>query len=118
MRDDVLREALVRLYTADYGAHCPLTSAAAVLPGCGSELRARCRAELQARLRADADGLRVWLAQTARELFLSEPALRRGLGLEDAADFWGWFDRALWAVPGSGDGPGVQRPPVGAATTS
>lgn len=117
MDDDDLRTDLVRLYAADEGVRCPLVPApGTTAPQDLAALRVRCRAAVQTRLVADAAGLRVWLARTAREVFLSEPALRRGLGVEDVAEFWGWFDRALWSAPAPAGHGRDQRPVAWAPT--
>lgn len=116
MDDAALRAALVRLYVTGYGPRCPLALPAAGAAEDLAALRRRCRAEVRARLVADPGALRVWLAETARELFLSEPALGRGLGLADAADFWGWFDQDLWVGGGAAGGVADRRLALGAPT--
>ena len=106
MNDQALREAVVWLYTRDYGFSCPVPRADLHPVTAEGEvaLRARCRRAVASRLRKGVD-LRLWTARLARDLFLSEPALACGLGLEDVCDFWIWFDKTMWAA-------GSARPPA------
>jgi len=96
--DDELRAAVVWLYARDYGFSCPVPHADVrhSTPEGEAALRRRCRRALAARLNAGVD-LRVWTSRLARDLFLTESALARGLGLEDVCDFWIWFDKTMWA---------------------
>jgi hypothetical protein len=98
MNDQALREAVVWLYTRDYGFSCPVPRADRHPTTAEGEaaLRTRCRRAVAYRLRSGVD-LRLWTARLARDLFLSEQALACGLGLEDACDFWIWFDKTMWA---------------------
>ena len=98
MDDEALREAVVWLYARDYGLSCPVPGGDPHRWTAEGEaaLRTRCRQALWDRLMSGRVDLRVWTSRLARELFLSEPALERGLGLEDVCDFWIWFDRTMW----------------------
>jgi hypothetical protein len=96
MTDEELGEALVWLYARD----CGLVAAA----GDESGLRARCRQAIWDRLVGDEADLRVWTSRLVRDVFLSETALANGHGIDDACEFWNWFDQTMWAIaPGSGD---------------
>jgi hypothetical protein len=98
MDDQALREAVVWLYARDYGLRCPVPGGnpQRATPEGEAALRTRCRQALWDRLVSGRVDLRLWTSRLARELFLSEEALERGLGLEDACDFWIWFDRTMW----------------------
>ena len=98
MDEQELREAVIWLYARDYGFSCPVPRGDLRHASTEGEaaLRRRCRRAVAVRLTAGVD-LRVWTARLARDLFLSEAALGRGLGLEDVCDFWIWFDRTMWA---------------------
>jgi hypothetical protein len=98
MDDAALREAVVWLYARDYGLSCPVPGGDPyrTTPEGEAALRTRCRQALWDRLVSGRVDLRLWTSRLARELFLSEAALERGLGLEDACDFWIWFDRTMW----------------------
>lgn len=98
MDDDELRDAVIWLYARDYGFSCPVPRGDLrhTTPEGETALRRRCRRTVAARLTAGVD-LRVWTSRLARDLFLSEAALARGLGLEDVCDFWIWFERTMWA---------------------
>ena len=98
MDDQALREAVVWLYARDYGLRCPVPGGnpERATPEGEAALRTRCRQALWDRLVSGRVDLRLWTSRLARELFLSEEALERGLGLEDACDFWIWFDRTMW----------------------
>lgn len=98
MDDQALRDAVVWLYARDYGLRCPVPGGdpARATPEGEAALRTRCRQALWDRLVSGRVDLRLWTSRLARELFLSEDALERGLGLEDVCDFWIWFDRTMW----------------------
>lgn len=98
MDDDALQQAVIWLYARDYGFSCPVPRGDLhpTTPEGEAALRRRCRRAIAFRLTNGVD-LRVWTSRLARELFLSETALARGLGLEDACDFWIWFDKTMWA---------------------
>jgi hypothetical protein len=108
VNDQALRNAVVWLYARDYGFSCPVPRGepADTTPEAEAALRARCRRAIASRLRSGAD-LRLWTSRLARDVFLSDAALARGLGLEDVCDFWIWFDRTMWAEAA------VCRPPTG-----
>jgi hypothetical protein len=92
--DDELREAVVWLYASDSG----LARSAGHEP----TLRALCRQAVWDRLVTDEVGLRVWVSKLVRDVFLSDDALRGGFGVEDACEFWSWFDQNMWTRSGSG----------------
>ncbi|HET9873876.1 MAG TPA: hypothetical protein VFP89_14925 [Propionibacteriaceae bacterium] len=98
MNDQALRDAVVWLYARDYGFSCPVPRGepAGTTPDGEAALRSRCGRAIAYRLRSGVD-LRLWTSRLARDVFLSEAALARGLGLEDVCDFWIWFDRTMWA---------------------
>jgi hypothetical protein len=98
MDDQGLRDAVVWLYARDYGLRCPVPGGdpQRATPEGEAALRTRCRQALWDRLVSGRVDLRLWTSRLARELFLSEEALERGLGLEDVCDFWIWFDRTMW----------------------
>jgi hypothetical protein len=98
VNDAALREAVVWLYARDYGFSCPVPQSErdGTAPEGEAALRARCRRAIAYRLMSGVD-LRLWTSRLGRDVFLSEAALARGLGLEDVCDFWIWFDRTMWA---------------------
>jgi hypothetical protein len=108
VNDQALRDAVVWLYARDYGFSCPVPreALAGTTPEGEAALRARCRRAIGYRLRSGVD-LRLWTSRLARDVFLSEAALARGLGLEDVCDFWIWFDRTMWGEAA------VYQPPPG-----
>jgi hypothetical protein len=87
--DDELREALIWLYADDCGLVC----------GAGREptLRQQTRRAVWDRLVADDVELRVWISRLVREVFLSDQALANGHGIDDACEFWSWFDQSMWS---------------------
>jgi hypothetical protein len=90
MTDDQLGDALLWLYAADCG-----------LVGCAGEeaaLRTRCRQAVWDRLNDDDAGLRRWISRLVRDVFLSEAALGSGHGIDDACEFWSWFDHTMWTL--------------------
>jgi hypothetical protein len=122
MDDQALREAVVWLYARDYGLRCPVPGGdlERATPEGEAALRTRCRQALWDRLVSGRVDLRLWTSRLARELFLSEEALERGLGLEDACDFWIWFDRTMWLEAvvrePSSPSPISQLPPTSSPT--
>ncbi len=90
MTNEELREALVWLYARD----CGLAAGA----GNESALRAECRQAIWDRLVGDEVELRVWISRLVRDVFLSETALANGHGIDDACEFWNWFDQSMWTV--------------------
>jgi hypothetical protein len=99
MTDDELSEAVVWLYASD----CGLVRVAGHEP----TLHALARQAVWDRLIADEDQLRMWVSRLARDVFLSDEALGGGYGIDDACDFWTWFDRTMWtrSVCGADRGP-------------
>ncbi|MET0694308.1 MAG: hypothetical protein ABWX96_16875 [Propionibacteriaceae bacterium] len=89
MTDDELRDALVWLYAEDCGLVCSADSEPA--------LRQQARRAVWDRLVADEGQLRVWISQLVRDVFLSDLALASGHGIDDACEFWSWFDQAMWS---------------------
>jgi hypothetical protein len=86
VNDEMLRAALSRLYdhrTMPGEAHA-------------SELFALCRQAVRDRLLDDNFEFRIFLSRLVRDLYLSEAALGQGLGIEDACEFWSWFDQTMW----------------------
>jgi len=96
MDDEELRRGVIRLYALDDALGVTASWSDPQLDLDGGELRVRCTEAIWDRLMTGEVDLRVWLSRLVREVFLSEPALERGLGIEDACDFWGWFDRTMW----------------------
>ena len=99
MTNEELREALVWLY----GRDCGLVAAAGNEPA----LRSECRQAIWDRLVGDEVELRAWISRLVRDVFLSETALSNGHGIDDACEFWNWFDQSMWtlgAVHGSSAG--------------
>ena len=94
MNDEMLRVALSRLF--DHRT----------LPGeaYASELLALCRQAIRDRLLDDSFDFRMYLSRLVRDLYLSEAALERGSGIEDACEFWSWFDQTMWPDLGSAAG--------------
>jgi hypothetical protein len=91
VKDDQLGDALLWLYATDCG-----------LVGCAGHeaaLRTRCRRAIWDRLTEDDAGLRRWISRLVRDIFLSEPALEAGHGVDDACEFWSWFDQTMWTSP-------------------
>ena len=88
MNDEMLGTALSRLYANDHRT----------MPGeaDASELLALCRQAIRDRLVDDNFDFRVYLSRLVRDLYLSEAALEQGLGIEDACEFWSWFDQTMW----------------------
>jgi hypothetical protein len=97
--DHELREALVWLYAVDCGLACAHEDE--------SSLRSRCRRAVWDRLVGDGAELRVWISRLVRDVFLSEAALRQGHGIDDACEFWSWFDHTMWT--GTRAGARVQQ---------
>jgi hypothetical protein len=91
--DEELQEALIWLYASD----CGLTARVGDEPS----MRTRCRHAIWDRLVTDEVGLRQWLSRLARDVFLSEAALQLGHGIDDACEFWSWFDETMWTLPES-----------------
>jgi hypothetical protein len=86
VNDEMLRAALSRLYdhrTTPGEAHT-------------GELLALCRKAVRDRLLDDNFEFRIFLSRLVRDLYLSEAALEQGLGIEDACEFWFWFDQTMW----------------------
>ena len=106
MTDDELREALIWLYASDCGLARPTHNDTA--------LRHHCRQAVWDRLVGGEVNLRVWMSRLVREVFLSEAALANGHGIDDACEFWSWFDHAMW----SGSHPAQGRPARATACTS
>jgi hypothetical protein len=120
VNDQALRDAVVWLYARDYGFSCPVPRSE--LDGATAEgeaaLRARCHRAIAYRLMTGVD-LRLWTSRLARDLFLSEAALARGLGLEDVCDFWIWFDKTMWAEAAASQPPDIWPvPDPGAASVA
>ena len=91
MNDDALKEALIYLYTHD--------SQGPVTRGTYEEaLRARCRKAIWDRLVEDGLDFRSWISALVRDLYLSDAALADGQGIEEACEFWAWFDQTMWTV--------------------
>ena len=90
MTNEELREALVWIYALD----CGLVAAVGNEP----TLRAECRQAIWDRLVGNEVELRVWISRLVREVFLSETALSNGHGIDDACEFWNWFDQSMWTV--------------------
>ena len=38
-----------------------------------------------------------------RDVFLSESALQQGHGIDEACEFWSWFDHTMWTGARAGD---------------
>ena len=102
MTDDELGEAVVWLYASD----CGLVHVAGHEP----VLRAVSRQAVWDRLVADEDQLRVWVSRLVRNVFLSDEALTGGYGIDDACDFWTWFDRTMWTRSVCGSDHGTAEP--------
>jgi hypothetical protein len=90
MDDRQLGEALVWLYATDCGLVGPA--------GHEHALRGRCRQGIWDRLVTDDVELRRWLSRLVRDVFLSETALASGHGIDDACEFWTWFDQTMWTL--------------------
>ncbi len=92
MNDDALKDALIHLYTHD--------SRGPVTPGSYEEvLRAWCRRAIWDRLVDDGLDFRSWISALVREMYLSDAALADGQGIEEACEFWTWFDQTMWTAP-------------------
>jgi hypothetical protein len=63
------------------------------------ELREACRRAIGDRLSIDVVGFRRYLSCLIRDRYLSDTALDSGSGIEDACEFWGWFDELMWPQP-------------------
>lgn len=98
VNDEMLRAALSRLFD-----HRTLPGEAHA-----SELLASCRQAVRERLLDDNFEFRVFLSRLVRDLYLSEAALEQGLGIEDACEFWSWFDQTMW--PDLGKNRALERP--------
>lgn len=83
MTDDELRDALDGLYAYDTGS---IDSSIR-----DESLRKRCIAELNSDLRAGEQVPRVRVGRIVRELYLTEEALQKGYGPEDAHGFLEWL---------------------------
>lgn len=89
MNDDALKEALIYLYTHD--SQGPATR------GTHEEaLRDRCRKAIWDRLIEDKPDFRSWISALVRDMYLSDAALADGQGIEEALEFWAWFDQTMW----------------------
>jgi hypothetical protein len=97
MNNEELRDALVWLYAVD----CELATPAGTEPS----LRVDCRQAVWDRLVGNETELRVWISRLVRDVFLSEGALANGHGIDDACEFWSWFDQSMWMA-------GASRPPA------
>lgn len=98
--DHELREALVWLYALDCGLAGPHDDE--------PSLRSRCRRAVWDRLVGDGAELRVWISRLVRDVFLSESALQQGHGIDEACEFWSWFDHTMWT--GARAGQPVAQP--------
>jgi hypothetical protein len=91
--DDTLTIMLVRLYASDMDRHMSLPNPTATRRAC-----------TEAILRRMIDGeLRCYISRLVRDIYLSDNALQAGLGVEEAFEFWQWFDRTMWPAPSSWD---------------
>ena len=88
MNDDALKEALIHLYAHD--------SRGAAREKQEEALRARCRQVIWNRLNADGPDFRSWISTLVRDMYLSDAALADGQGIEEACEFWAWFDKTMW----------------------
>ena len=100
MNDEMLRSALSSLYANDHWT----------MPGEAdtSELLARCRQAIRDRLLDDNFDFRKYLSRLVRDLYLSEAALEQGRGIEDACEFWSWFDQTMWPDLGRNRAPALE----------
>ena len=92
MNDAELQDALLWLYASD----CGLARALGHEPA----LRSDCRQAIWERLVLNEVELHVWISRLARDAFLSEQALASGHGIDDACEFWSWFDHTMWTTTG------------------
>jgi hypothetical protein len=93
MEDEQLAVMLVRLYASDEGP--------TRLVADPSEAKSRCKQAILQRLIRDE--FRVYISRLIRDVYLSEEGLAAGFGIEDACEFWQWFDRSMWPFPSSWD---------------
>ena len=91
MNDDALKEALIHLYAHDSGRTATRGTREMAL-------RKRCREEIWERLIEDGPDFRSWISALIRDLYLSDAALADGSGIEDACEFWFWFDKTMWTA--------------------
>jgi hypothetical protein len=89
MDDNDLKEALRTLYAYESGARVELPDL--------QQLRARCQAAIQDQLFNEDVNFRVWFSCLVRDMYLSDAALTHGTGIEDALEFWNWFDGRMWS---------------------
>lgn len=88
MEDQALVNALLLLYSRDEAIG--RRSAAA------TQLAESCRTEIAARMDIDARALGTFLTRLVRDAYLTEEAIEGGAGIEDACEFWTWFDQNMW----------------------
>ena len=94
--DEQLAVMLVRLYARDAGETLLVADLA--------ETTRRCKQAILQRLIRD--DFRVYISRLIRDLYLSEEGLSAGFGIEDAWEFWQWFDRCMWPSPSSWEAHG------------
>jgi hypothetical protein len=96
--DEELAVMLVSLYASDMDANMPVADPI--------ETERLCKeAILQRMMQGE---FRRYIARLVRNIYLSDRALDSGLGIEEALEFWQWFDRRMWPSPSSWDCQGVK----------
>jgi hypothetical protein len=87
--DETLAIMLVRLYVSEMDPRSQ--------PPQRTETTQACKHAIQRRMTNGQFGR--YISRLVRDIYLSETALEAGLGIEEAFDFWHWFDRRMWPSP-------------------
>jgi len=91
--DEELAVMLVSLYASDMDGNMPVADPI--------ETERLCKqAILQRMMQGE---FRRYISRLVRNIYLSDRALDAGLGIEEALDFWQWFDGRMWPSPSSWD---------------
>jgi hypothetical protein len=102
VNDDELGEALYRLHRLELGWEPQGIR--------DRELLQLCRDVVRDHLLDDTVDFRMWISRLIRDTLLSDAALSRGHGVDEVAEFWVWFDRALFTSREDVPGPQAQLP--------